>query len=106
MVFYNRIDSETEEGKRTAARLLTLREALEGQIPRRNIAGTMLLATWNIREFDSLSYGERKDEPLYYIAEIIDHFDLVAIQEVRDNLKALDRLMDFLGSWWECVLTD
>jgi hypothetical protein len=106
MVFYNDIDSKTEEGKRTAARLLTLREALEGQIPQRNIAGTMLLATWNIREFDSLSYGERKDEPLYYIAEIIDHFDLVAIQEVRDNLKALDRLMDLLGSWWKCVLTD
>src|SRR5918994_1842701 len=106
MVFYNRIDSDTEEGKRTAARLLTLREALEREIPRRNIGGTLLLATWNIREFDSPSYGDRKDEPLYYIAEIIDHFDLVAIQEVRDNLKALERLMDLLGSWWKYVLTD
>jgi hypothetical protein len=106
MVFYNRIDSGTEEGKRTAARLLTLREALEREIPRRNIGGTLLLATWNIREFDSPSYGDRKDEPLYYIAEIIDHFDLVAIQEVRDNLKALERLMDLLGSWWKYVLTD
>src|SRR5215217_9087692 len=106
MVFYNRIDSAREEGKRTAVRLLTLREALERQIPRRNIGGTLLLATWNIREFDSPSYGERKDESLYYIAEIIDHFDLVAIQEIRDNLKALERLMDLLGSWWKYLLTD
>src|SRR5829696_188310 len=106
MVFYDGIDSTTVEGKRTAARLLTLREALEREIPQRNIGGTLLLATWNIREFDSPTYGDRKDEPLYYIAEIIDHFDLVAIQEVRDNLKALERLMDLLGSWWKYVLTD
>src|SRR5215216_6105424 len=106
MVFYNRIDSAREEGKRTAVRLLTLREALERQIPRRNIGGTLLLATWNIREFDSPSYGERKDESLYYIAEIIDHFDLVAIQEIRDNLTALERLMDVLGGWWKYLLTD
>src|SRR5215217_1902749 len=106
MVFYNRIDSAREEGKRTAVRLLTLREALERQIPRRNIGGTLLLATWNIREFDSPSYGERKDESLYYIAEIIDHFDLVAIQEIREDLTALERLMDLLGSWWKYLLTD
>lgn len=106
MVFYDRIDRESEEGRRTAARLLKLREALEGEIPRRNIGGTLLLATWNIREFDSPTYGDREDEPLYYIAEIIDHFDLVAVQEVRDNLKALERLMDLLGSWWKYLITD
>ena len=106
MVFYEGIDRETEEGRRTAERLLELREALEREIPERNIAGTLLLATWNLREFDSPSYGDRRDEPLYYIAEIIDHFDLVAIQEVRDNLAALERLMGFLGSWWKYLLTD
>ena len=106
MVFYEGIDRETEKGRRTAERLLELREALEREIPERNIAGTLLLATWNIREFDSPSYGDRSDEPLYYIAEIIDHFDLVAVQEVRDNLDALERLMGFLGSWWKYLLTD
>lgn len=106
MVFYEGIDRETGEARRTAERLLALREALEREIPERNIAGSLLLATWNIREFDSPSYGDRRDEPLYYIAEIIDHFDLVAIQEVRDNLDALERLMGFLGSWWKYLLTD
>jgi hypothetical protein len=31
------------------------------------------------------------------MAEIIDRFDLVALQEVRDDLRALDRLRDRLG---------
>lgn len=106
MVFYNRIDSKTTDGKRTAERLLKLREALHREIPQRDIAGSLVLATWNIREFDSTAYGVRKDEPLYYIAEIIDHFDLVAVQEVRDDLTALERLMALLGWWWKYLLTD
>ena len=106
MVFYNWIDSNTTEGKRTAERLLKLREALHSEIPQRDIAGSLVLASWNIREFDSPAYGARKDEPLYYIAEIIDHFDLVAVQEVRDDLTALERLMDLLGWWWRYLLTD
>jgi len=88
MVFYNRINNNTTEGKRTAERLLTLREALHREVPQRDITGSLVLASWNIREFDSAAYGARKDEPLYYIAEIIDHFDLVAVQEVRDDLNA------------------
>jgi hypothetical protein len=79
MVFYNWIDSNTTEGERTAERLLKLREALDREIPQRDIAGSLVLATWNTREFDSATYGARKDELLYYIAEIIDYFDLVAV---------------------------
>jgi endonuclease/exonuclease/phosphatase family metal-dependent hydrolase len=106
MVFYDRIDGNTIDGKRTAERLLKLREALRREIPQRDIAGSLVLASWNIREFDSSAYGAREDEPLYYIAEIIDHFDLVAVQEVRDDLAALERLMDLLGWWWKYLLTD
>ena len=106
MPFYHWIDGKMESGKRTAEGLLKLKEALDKEIPRRTIAGTLLLATWNIREFDSAKYGERKDEPIYYIAEIIDRFDVVAIQEVRDDLTALERLMDVLGGWWKYLLTD
>jgi hypothetical protein len=45
MVFYDRIERETEHCRRTAARLLKLREALEQEIPERDIRGTLLLAT-------------------------------------------------------------
>ena len=106
MPFYQWIEGKTEDGERTAKGLLKLKEALEEKIPKRTMAGTLLLATWNIREFDSTKYGERKDEPIYYISEIIDRFDVVAVQEVRDDLTALERLMDLLGGWWKYLLTD
>ncbi len=75
-------------------------------IPARNLRNNLLIATWNIREFDSGKGGRRLDESIYYIAEIIDQFDLVAVQEVRDDLFALQRLMDALGKHWQYICTD
>jgi endonuclease/exonuclease/phosphatase family metal-dependent hydrolase len=65
-----------------------------------------MLATWNIREFDSGKYGYRSEEPYYYIAEILSQFDLIAIQEVRDGLYPLQNLQRLLGSWWDFLVTD
>jgi exonuclease III len=105
--FYHDIDTGTPEGRRTAERLLALREQLDRDIPVvRNLDDTLVLATWNIREFDSRAYGERLPEAFYYIAEIINRFDLVAIQEVRQDLRALERLRDILGGFWRYVVTD
>jgi hypothetical protein len=75
-------------------------------IPDRDLRSTLLLATWNIREFDSGKGGRRLDESIYYIAEIIDRFDLVALQEVREDLDALRRLMVALGKHWDFICTD
>jgi len=98
---------EGVKGKRIAARLLDLKRELqeENGVPSKN-ENSVLLATWNIREFDSPSYGKRNIEPLYYIAEIISHFDLVAVQEVREDLKALEQVRDLLGGWWKYIATD
>lgn len=108
MPFYywirNVADAATK--KRTAEGLLRLRQQLDEEVPTRTISDTLLLATWNIREFDSAKYGDRSDEPLHYIAEIISHFDLVAVQEVREDLWALDRVQEMLGGWWKYVVTD
>jgi len=38
--------------------------------------------------------------------EIIDRFDLVALQKVRDDLRALDRLRDRLGHHWSYLVSD
>jgi len=81
------------------------REASPGH-PGATFEQTLLLATWNIREFDAPAYGERLEEAYYYIAEIIARFDLVAIQEVRRDLKALDRVCDLLGPNWAHIVTD
>ena len=65
--------------KRMSERLLELRQKLTQEVPPRNLEDSLLLATWNIREFDSTKGGERNEESLAYIAEIISSFDLVAI---------------------------
>lgn len=106
MPFYRHIDSKSAAGKRTLERLLALRKQLDRDIPPRTLVENLLLATWNIREFDSTAYGTRVPEAFYYIAEIIDRFDLVAVQEVRQDLDALDRLCGILGSNWKYLITD
>lgn len=86
--------------------LKRLRPALAAAIPSRTATDTLLLATWNIREFDAGKYGYRDDEAYYYIAEILGHFDLIAIQEVRNGLYPLQRLQRLLGNWWGFLVTD
>jgi len=103
---YKSIDSNTVEGRRTADRLLKLKIELDNAIPSKTVDATLLLGTWNIREFGGTKSGGREDEPLFYIAEIISRFDIVAVQEVRDNLDALDQLMSILGSWWKYLVSD
>jgi len=104
--FYYTIDNATDAGRRTATRLLALRDQLDREVPQRTLVDTLLLATWNIREFDSKKYGRRADEALFYIAEIISRFDLVAVQEVNENMEALVRLQRILGGWWNYLVTD
>lgn len=103
---YKHIDSNTLEGRRTAQNLITLKFELDNAVPTKTVDSTLLLATWNIREFGGTKSGGREAEPLYYIAEIMSHFDIIAIQEVRDNLDALDELMSILGGWWNYLVSD
>jgi hypothetical protein len=87
--------------------LLRLRQAMADQkVPPRTLSGDVLIASWNIREFDCRKYGGRSTEAFYYIAEILSHFDLIAVQEVRGDLSALERVQTLLGSWWKYVVTD
>jgi hypothetical protein len=105
MPSYKDLNPSGPEGKRTIERLLKLRKAL-GAIPERTQKETLLLATWNLREFDSPKYGPRMNEALYYIAEIMARFDLIALQEVNKNLAALNELMKLLGGNWAYLITD
>lgn len=92
---------------RIASGLLRLRKSIVAQgVPPRTVAGDVLIASWNIREFDSRKYGGRLTDAFYYIAEVLSHFDLIAIQEVREDLSALERVQGLLGSWWKYVVTD
>lgn len=106
MSFFYQFDAKNERDRRTAEGLLRLQEKLAQELPARTISDTLILATWNIREFDSSKYGERTSESISYIAEIISHFDLVAVQEVNADLKALEWVQRVLGDWWKFLVTD
>ena len=96
-----------DAAKDVAERLLRLRTRLRKEVSERNVTRSILLATWNIREFGrNQKCGRRLDESLLYIAEIISHFDLVAVQEVHQSLGDLQSLMKLLGTWWEYIVTD
>jgi endonuclease/exonuclease/phosphatase family metal-dependent hydrolase len=96
------------ERNRTIDHLLALRKQIAGAVPRRTASETLLLATWNVRDFDSnkFGHGPRLDESLHYIAEIIASFDLVALQEVNEDMRPFDTLMQLLGPSWRYIATD
>ncbi|MDR0796940.1 MAG: endonuclease/exonuclease/phosphatase family protein [Tannerella sp.] len=93
---------DQEERVRIAEKLLTLRSQLDDEIPQKTATETLLLATWNIREFGD----NRRTESLHFIAEIISRFDLVAVQEVARQLDGIVKLMSYLGPTWDYIVTD
>ncbi len=108
----------TTEQKRAVGKLLSIKHFLDDVplpdggfrpdgVPTRTLDKSLLVATWNLREFGAnKSYGPRLPESLHYIAEIISAFDLVAIQEVRSQVDDFKRLMQILGEHWGFLLTD
>jgi hypothetical protein len=77
-------------------------------IPPKDADQNLLLATWNIRDFDKRNrrgFGPRLPESHFYIAEVISRFDFVAVQEVN-RLREWKMVMDILGPDWSYIATD
>jgi hypothetical protein len=92
-----------------------LRSALDDAVPVKALDRNLLIATWNVRAFGDLTQKWRSDPgdspkrdlaSLLAIATIIDRFDVVAVQEVRGNLKCLRHAVKVLGPHWAMILTD
>ncbi|MBU2951247.1 endonuclease/exonuclease/phosphatase family protein [Tamlana agarivorans] len=88
---------------------------LNKKLPSKKLDENLLIASWNIRAFGDLTRkweSESIDSPkrdlhaVLCISEIIKRFDVIAIQEVKANIRALRDTLKVLGSHWSLVLTD
>lgn len=95
--------------------LILLAKDLDQKIPAKCLDRNLLIATWNIRAFGNLTRkwdSDPSDSPkrdlhsVLCIAEIISRFDVVAIQEVKANIRALRDTLKILGNDWSLILTD
>ncbi|WP_127112348.1 endonuclease/exonuclease/phosphatase family protein [Shimia sediminis] len=93
---------------RTLNGLSRLRRQLDQELPSRTVTDTLMLGTWNLRNFDDnrFVHGFRTQEDNYYIAEIISRFDVVALQEICEDLTPLDRVMRVLGRNYSYIVSD
>lgn len=98
------------------AEMAALRSALDSQVPpKREVERNILIATWNIRAFGGLTdkwksasgdSPKRNRRGLHAIAEIVSRFDVVAVQEIVGDLRALRTLIKTLGPNWGFLITD
>jgi len=88
---------------------------LDVKIPAKKIDRNLLIGTWNIRAFGNLTRKWKSDEDdspkrdlhsILCITEIIKRFDVIAIQEVKANIRALRDTLKLLGNNWSLILTD
>jgi len=108
-------DSIDEMPPNIKSELDELRAALDDKIPPKILDRNLLIATWNLRAFGDLTekwQSTADDNPkrdlqsLLCIAEIVSRFDVIALQEVRDNLKSLRHMLKALGPNWAFTMTD
>ncbi len=97
------------------ADLAALRQSLDEVVPAKRLDRNLLVATWNLRAFGGLTEDwqagpdaspKRDLWSLLTITEIVSRFDVVAVQEVRGNIKALRHMLKALGPDWSFILTD
>jgi endonuclease/exonuclease/phosphatase family metal-dependent hydrolase len=71
-------------------------------IPKRG-QGRLLVATWNIA---NLGAQDRRDQDLSIIAEIVSWFDIIAVQECRENFGDLFDLHNKLPQSYRVIMSD
>jgi endonuclease/exonuclease/phosphatase family metal-dependent hydrolase len=112
-IYPSNSSKQKNKKKRVAQRIKNLKQALQAHFKASSTqvdtTESVRIATWNLREFGGSKYKGRDFECVYYIAEIISHFDLVALQEVRidmDDYDDFDNLLRILGPSWTYIATD
>ena len=87
----------------TQAGLKRLRCHIVDALPPRSLEKNLLVATWSLQQLGRFPV---LPESLYYMAQVLSSFDVVALQEVHWKLDALQDLLGILGPEWGYFVTD
>ncbi len=91
------------------------RRIARSNIPSKKLDHNLIIGTWNIRSLGGLypEWHENEGSPkrnlcaLACIAEVLKHFDVIAIQEVKRDTTAIRYLLKhFMGPDWEVIFSD
>ncbi len=97
--------------------IVRVRRRLESSnVPQKRMDENLIIGSWNIRAFGRL-YDKWEENPgspkrnlraMAYIAEMVERFDILAVQEVKRNTTAIRKLLNlFLGTEnWGLILSD
>jgi len=64
---------------------------------------SLRIATWNIA---NLGEQDREDSHLKIIAEIVSWFDLIAVQETKENYEHFKKIVGFAGAKYKFIFSD
>jgi len=97
-----RFDYEYDLDREIAAVRAYRRQKPGRQIPAKG-RDRLLLATWNIA---NLGVQDRLDSDYALIAEVMTWFDLVAVQEVNDDLRGIEAIHSKLPARYDLLFSD
>lgn len=88
--------------KKSQQELKNLRKRINDVNIPKSTKNNFRLLTWNIRNLNE----KKEDKAIRYIAEICKNFELIAIQEVKDDLRGLIKLQQALGKKYRFLFSD
>ncbi|MBD3386572.1 hypothetical protein GF407_16835 [candidate division KSB1 bacterium] len=82
--------------------LMTLMDEGDYRVPKRQVDENLLLATWNIQNLSN----RKTMRTLQYIADICERFDIIALQEIKSDLRGLAKLQKLLPGNYNILVSD
>jgi len=92
--------AETIAGERVE--LMRVMDTQPYKIPSRHLNENLIIATWNIEQFSN----RHSNRAIQYIADICERFDIIALQEVKTDLRGLKRLQEKLPGNYRILVSD
>ena len=72
------------------------------KVPSRKLNENLVIATWNIQQFSN----NKTKRALQYMADICERFDIIALQEVKTDLRGLSKLQALLPGNYRVLVSD